>query len=143
MLLTGRSLELGLMTLTIQVARGSVDFASYCHGSETCNQMKFQLSGPPAELAPFEKKTSVEGCGGVLPAAVFFSSSLWLEKRRPGGHRHGFWTIVWRIPYPILNQWVTSFFHPNLKMKFQLSPASGCAGSYMKETMGSLSYDPR
>ena len=64
----------------------------------------FSLVGPPAELAPFEKKTSVEGCGGGLQAAVFFPSSLWLEKRRPGGHRHGFWTIVWRIPYPILNQ---------------------------------------
>ena len=26
-------------------------------------------------------------------------------------------------PYPILNQWITSFFHPNLEMMFQLSPA--------------------
>ena len=29
------------------------------------------------------------------------------------------------------------------QMKFQLSSATGCAGSYRKETMGSLSYDPR
>ena len=90
--------------------------------------------GPPAELAPFEKKTSVEGCGGGLQAAVFFPSSLWLEKRRSGGHRHGFWTIVWRIPYPILNQWVTSIFHPNLKIKFQLSSPPAAPPHSRKET---------
>ena len=28
--------------------------------------------------------------------------------------------VIWRIPYPILNHWVTSFFRPNLKMKVQL-----------------------
>ena len=33
-LLTGRSSELGLVLQTIQVACGSVDFASYCQGSQ-------------------------------------------------------------------------------------------------------------
>ena len=98
----------------------------------------FRLVGPPAELAPFEKKTSVEGCGGGLQAAVFFPSSLWLEKRRPGGHRHGFWTIVWRIPYPILNQWVTSFSYPNLKMKFQLSQRLDNHGLEGRATVGAV-----
>ena len=36
-----------------------------------------------------------------------------------------------------------SFSIPTCQMKFQLSSATGCAGSYRKETMGSLSYDPR
>ena len=34
-------------------------------------------------------------------------------------------------------------YHAGWTMKFQLSSATGCAGSYRKETMGSLSYDPR
>ena len=54
---------------------------------------------------------------------MFFPSSLWLEERRPGGHRHGFQTIAWRRPYPTLEQWVTSFLHPNLRIKFQVSPS--------------------
>ena len=37
--------------------------------------MKFQLSCAPRALAPFEKETSVEECGGGLRAAVFFPSS--------------------------------------------------------------------
>ena len=32
-------------------------------------------------------------------------------------------TIVWRIPYPLLDQWVTSFFPPNSQIKFQVSGA--------------------
>ena len=59
-----------------------------------------------------------------LPAALFFPSSPRLEKRRHGGHRHDSWTIALRISYP--TQWATWFFYPNLRMKFQLSLATGC-----------------
>ena len=88
-----------------------------------------QVSSTPEALAPFEKETSVEGRGGGLQAAVFFPSSLWLEKRRPGGHRHGFQKIVRGMTYPTLDQWVTSFFSPNSQMKFQVSrgPARSAA----------------
>ena len=58
----------------------------------------------PSGAAPIKKETSVERRGGGLQAAVFFPSSPWLEKRRPGGHRHGFQTITGEIPYPILDQ---------------------------------------
>ena len=59
MLLTGRSSELGLILQTIPVARGSVDFASYCHGSPTCNQMKFQLSSATGSAGSYRKETMV------------------------------------------------------------------------------------
>ena len=88
--------------------------------------MKFRLAPPPAADRQIIRKRNFRRRGGGFQAAVFLPSSLWLEKRRPGGHRHGFWTIVWRILYPIFYQWFTSFLHPNLRMNFQVSAATGC-----------------
>ncbi len=70
-------------------------------------QIKFQLSAPTECAGSSKKETSLEGRGGGLQAAVFFPSSPWLEKRRPGAHPHGSWKIACRIPYPTLDQWFT------------------------------------
>ena len=80
--------------------------------------MKFQLSSATGlrRIVP-ERNFSRRDVAVASRAAVFSPSSLWLEKRRPGGHRY------WRRLYPILDQWVTSFSHANLKIKFQVSPA--------------------
>ena len=48
---------------------------------------------------------------------------------RKGNFSRGTCTIAGRIPYPILNQRVTSFSHLNLELKFQVRPTTGCPGA--------------
>ena len=52
--------------------------------------LKFSLAPPPAADRRIIRKRNFGRRGGGFQAAVFLPSSLWLEKRRPGGHRHDY-----------------------------------------------------
>ena len=143
------SSELGLMLLTAQVVRGSVGSPNVMVGDrlelDACDlelvctlylvPSTFEVSAyrRPRLRRIVQERNFASERGFGLQAAVFLPSSLWLEERRHGGHRHGSQKIAWIILYPTINKWVTPFLHPKQQIKFQVSPASGCAGSFRKE----------
>ena len=114
--------------------RGTVLPNCSLHHYITVHYSSFRLAPPPAADSRIVQKRNFGRRGGGFQAAVFLPSSLWLEKRRPGGHRHGFQIIAWITLHPAINQWVTPCLCRKQQMKFQVSPAPGCAGSLEKET---------
>ena len=108
----------------------------------------FQVSGSPSGACPIRKGNfpshrSLKRKRGVGEHPESSRLSC-LPRLRPLG------PPIFAAPQPLarasgfLNvriNWAT--WRCEFQIKFQLSSATGCAGSYRKETMGSLSYDPR
>ncbi len=82
---------------------------------------KFQLSPAPTALPHSRTKLQSRD---VAVASVPPGSFLRAYGSKDGGSEATAtvsWTIAWERLYPVLNQWIPSFSHSNLKMKFQLS----------------------
>ncbi len=100
----------------------------------SCQGVKFQLSPAPGCAGSYMNLLRISW--RWLPSRRFLVSTIRFKPRWPGGHRHDFQKIAWKIPYPSPDQWVTSFSDPNLRMKFHPSPASRSTGPTQEGNFG-------